>query len=85
MANLGGVGAVVHEQQVEITDVVDQESLEVVWTEEFSSLVRSISNFHHRSVSFEATAHARVDTFWLSPLVLEISNNAKQLKIKTTK
>jgi hypothetical protein len=71
VANLSGIGAVVHQQQVEIPNVVDQKGLEVIWAQVFRSLVRSITNFHHRPVSFESAAHARINTLWLSPLVLE--------------
>lgn len=46
MGNLGGVEAVVHEEKVDVADVVDEEGLVAGWSEVTSLLVRAVPNLY---------------------------------------
>ena len=47
---LGGVGLVVHEEKVEVTGVVDDESLVAGWHQVTGLLVGTVSDLNHPSV-----------------------------------
>lgn len=64
---LSGVGAVVHEEKVELADVVDEESLVAGGHHVAGLLVGSVTDLGHDGLSLEATAHGIVNTLGLSP------------------
>ena len=64
---LGGVGTVVHKEELEISDVVDQELLEPIGEHMLSLLVGAVTNVWHQSLSLELTADTGVDTLWPPP------------------
>ena len=64
---LSGVGAVVHEEKVELADVVDEESLVAGRHHVAGLLVGTVTDLGHDGLALEATAHGIVDTLGLSP------------------
>jgi hypothetical protein len=64
---LSGVGAVVHEEKVELADVVDEESLVAGGHHVAGLLVGTVTDLGHDGLSLEATAHGIVNTLGLSP------------------
>lgn len=64
---LGGVGAVVHEEKVELAGVVDEESLVAGGHHVAGLLVGTVTDLGHGGLALEATAHGIVDTLGLSP------------------
>ncbi len=67
MSNFSSVFAVVHEQQAQISDVVNAELEESVGQQVTSLVVASISDLDHLDVAFEATADTRIDTARAAP------------------
>lgn len=65
--NLGGVGAVVHEEEVEVLDVVDEEGLVARGHHEAGLLVGTVADLGHGDHAAEATADTTVNTLGLSP------------------
>jgi hypothetical protein len=63
MGDFGTEGTVVHEKNIEIADVVDNELLESVGEVELGSVVRAVSDFGHFFVASKATTHSVVDTW----------------------
>lgn len=62
MGNLCAESPVVHEEDVEVCGVVDDELLESVRKEELGGIVGAVSDLGHLLVASEATTHAVVDT-----------------------
>jgi len=58
---------VVHKQEVDFSEVVDDEFFETVGQEMSSLLVAAIANFGHGSLPFEPSTDAIIDTLWLPP------------------
>jgi hypothetical protein len=56
-------GAVVHEEDIEILGVVDDELLQPVGEEELGGVVGAVSDLGHLLVASEATAHAVVNAW----------------------
>ena len=61
MSDLTAEGSVVHEEDVEVTSIVNYKFLEAVRQEELGGVVRSISNLRHLLVSSESSSHAIVN------------------------
>jgi hypothetical protein len=61
VSDLTAEGSVVHEEDVEVTSIVNYEFLEAVRQEELGGVVRSISNLRHLLVSSESSSHAIVN------------------------
>jgi hypothetical protein len=57
----------VHQEKVDVAEVVDEESLVARRHEMAGLLVGAISDLGHGSLSLEPSADAIVDTLWLSP------------------
>ena len=78
MSDLTAEGSVVHEEDVEVTSIVNYEFLEAVRQEELGGVVRSVSNFRHFLVTSESSSHPVIDT-WVTfklPLgLLQLSAN----------
>ena len=64
---LCGEGGVVHEEKVNIGDVVDNESLVAGGHHVAGLLVGTVTDLGHDGLSLEATAHGIVNTLGLSP------------------
>ena len=62
MCDFATEGPVVHEEDVEVFGVVDDEFLQAVGKEELGGVVGAIADFGHLLVASEATPHAVVDT-----------------------
>ena len=62
MCNLSTEGSVIHEEDIEILGVVDDELLQSVGEEELGGVVTSVADLGHLLVSSKATTHAVVDT-----------------------
>lgn len=62
MGNLATEGPVVHEQDLEVLGVVDDEFLQAVREEELGGVVRTVTDFGHLLVASESSPHAVVDT-----------------------
>lgn len=64
---LSGVGAVVHQQELNILGVVDEESLVAGGHHVLGLLVGSVADGGHGDVATEASTDAVVDTLGLAP------------------
>ena len=62
MGDLTTEGPVVHEEDVEVLGVVDDEFLQAVGEEELGGAVRAVTDFGHLLVASESSPHAVVDT-----------------------
>jgi hypothetical protein len=67
VGDLGGIGAVVHQQKLELLEVGDGELAETVGKKVTSLLGRSITNLGHGSLALETSADTTVNTLGLSP------------------
>jgi len=65
--DLGGVLSVVHQEQLEVLDVVDDELEETVGQQVTGLLVRAITDLGHGSVALEAATHSVINTSGLAP------------------
>jgi hypothetical protein len=61
MCDFSAEGAVVHEEDVEVLGVVDEELLESVGEEVLGGVVRAVSDLGHLLVASEATTHAVIN------------------------
>jgi len=61
------VGSVVHQQQLKVLDVVDEESLVAGGGQEASLFVGAIADLGHADGAPEASADTAIDTLGLSP------------------
>lgn len=64
---LSGVGAVVHEEEVEVLDVVDEEGLVARRHHVASLLVGAVADLGHAQGTAETTADTVVNTLGLAP------------------
>ena len=62
MSNFPTESSVVHEQDVKVLHVSDDEFLKPVRKVVTSSLVRSVPNFRHLLVTSESSSHPVIDT-----------------------
>ena len=62
MGDLCAVGAVVHEEDVEVLDVLDDEFFKAVGEVVPGLLVRPVTDLGHLLVASESSPHAVVDT-----------------------
>ena len=62
MSDLSAEGSVVHEEDVEVLGVVNDEFLQAIGEEELGGVVRAVSDFGHLLVASESSPHAVVDT-----------------------
>jgi hypothetical protein len=67
VSDLSGVGAVVHEQKLNVPGVVDEEGLVARGHHVLGLLVGAVSDRGHRNVALEASTDAVVDTLGLAP------------------
>ena len=67
MCNLSRVGLVVHEQNLQLGSVVNNELLEARRENESGLLVRAVTDVGHRRVALEAPAHSAVNAMGLAP------------------
>lgn len=71
MCHLGAVDAVLHHQDLQLADVVDDELLEAVREHMTSLSVGAIADVGHQVLSLEATSDAIVNTLRLTPVLLK--------------
>ncbi len=62
MGDLGAEGSVVHEEDVEVLGVVNDEFLQAVGKEKLGGVVRAVADFGHLLVASESSPHAVVNT-----------------------
>ena len=67
MSNFSTESSIVHEKDIKIFDVVDDEFLEPVRQVISGFLIRTIADFRHGSVASEASSHSVVNTVGPSP------------------
>lgn len=76
VGDLGGVGRVVHQQQVKIGNIVNAELEEVVGQHSLRALVRAIPDLNKGTLALEATTHSAVDTLGLAVGILSEQRRA---------
>ena len=62
MSDFSTEGSVVHEENIEVLRIVNNEFLKSVGKEELGCVVRAISDFRHLLVASESSSHSVVDT-----------------------
>lgn len=67
MRDLGSVNTVVHEEELDVTDVGDHEAAVAVGHEVTGLLVGTVTDLGHANGAAETTTHSRVDTLGLTP------------------
>jgi len=67
VGNLCGESLVVHEEEVDVSDVVDEESLVARGHHMAGLLVGAITDRWHGSLSLESSSEGIINTLWLSP------------------
>jgi hypothetical protein len=70
MGDFSGIRTVVHQQEVELTDVGNDELTETVGQEVTGLLGGTITNLGHRGLTLETSTHVTIDTLGLSPRFL---------------
>ena len=63
MGDFCAEGAVVHEEDIKILDIVDDKLLESVGKEVLGGIVRAIADFWHFLIASEATAHSVINAW----------------------
>jgi len=71
VGDLGGVGLVVHEQEVDLVGVVDEELAQPARHQVSGLLVASVTDGRHGQLALEAAADSVIDTLGLSPGLLD--------------
>lgn len=71
VCNLSAVDAILHHQDLELANVVDDEFLEAIGQHMTGLSVAAITDVWHEVLTLEATTDAIVNTFWLSPVALK--------------
>jgi hypothetical protein len=61
MGDFATEGPVVHEENIEVLCIVNNEFLKPVGKEELGSVVRAISDFRHLLVASESSSHAIIN------------------------
>jgi hypothetical protein len=67
VGNFSSIGAVVHQQEVEFTDVGDDKLAETVGQEVTGLSGGTVTDLGHRGLTLEASTHVTIDTLGLSP------------------
>lgn len=67
MGNLSGVGAVLHEEELELLDVAHEELLETRGHKVTGPLVGAVSNLGHGDLALEPAADTVINTLGLTP------------------
>lgn len=67
VGDLSGKGAVVHEEELDLALVVDEEALEAVGHDVARLLVGTVSDVGHGELALEPAANAVVDSLGLAP------------------
>ena len=67
VCDLGGVDSVVHEEELDVTDVGDHKAAVTVGHEVAGLLVGTVTDLGHADGTAEATADSAVDTLGLTP------------------
>ena len=80
MCNLGGVGLVVHEKNLQLGSVVDDELLEARGQDEPGLLVGPVTDVGHRRVALEAPAHSAINAMGLAPRAI---NAEPQIRLES--
>jgi hypothetical protein len=75
MSNLGTVNAVLHHQNFQLADVVDDELLEAIREHMTGLSGRAITDVWHQVLSLEATSDTIVNTLGFTPVLLQIERN----------
>merc|ERR1719369_1682578 len=68
VGDLGSVHAILHQQNLQIRNVVHQEFLKSVGADVFGLLVASVTDVGHFILTLEAATHSVVDTLGFSPV-----------------
>lgn len=76
VGNLGTVDAVLHHQDFQFTDVVDDELLEAVGEHVAGLGVGTVANVGHQVLALKATSDTVVNTLGLAPAFLKWENVA---------
>ena len=63
MSDFGAEGSIVHEEDVEVLGVSDEELFEAVGEMESGFFIVSVSDFGHGLVASESSSHSVVDTW----------------------
>ena len=80
VCNLGGVGLVVHEKNLQLGSVVDDELLEARGQDEPGLLVGPVTDVGHRRVALEAPAHSAINAMGLAPRAI---NAEPQIRLES--
>jgi len=67
VGNLGGVGAVIGEEELNVSNILNGEGVELVGALVLGGLVRAIANLDHGALTVPAAADAGVNTLGLPP------------------
>lgn len=70
VGDLSAVDAVLHEQHLQLLDVVDEELLEAGRQHMTGARVRTVTDVGHQVLALEATTHSVVNTLGLAPVGL---------------
>lgn len=71
VGDLAAVDAVLHHQDLQLLDVVQQELLESRRQHVTGTAVRSVTNVGHQVLALEAPSHSVVDSLRLAPVLLK--------------
>lgn len=71
VGDLGRVAANMHNEHLQITKVVDDNLSETIRHDMLGGLARTITNLGHRKLALETASDAVVNTFGLSPCLLD--------------
>lgn len=85
LGDLGTVALVVHEEHVEVLDVVHHKLVEFVRQQKARFSVRSIANARQRDGATELATHTRVDTTRLAPIRLELNHAVRLVATEHTR
>merc|ERR1719148_328747 len=67
MCDLHGVLLIVHQQHLQVSRTMHQKLVEAVLRAKARLLARTVANARHERAAFEFSAHAAIDTAWLTP------------------
>jgi len=66
-SNFGCVLASVHEKEITLLWVGDEEFLKAVRHHVFGLVIRTVTNLGHWQLTFKATSNSIIDTLWFTP------------------
>merc|ERR1712055_432352 len=70
--NLGGEGLVLHEQHLELCNIVNEEALQAVRAHVLGLLVGAVADAGHEELALEAATHPVVDALRLAPALVNL-------------